>query len=250
MIVQAIKTRVLIPPKDDLIEALYQAIDQIEENSILAVTSKAVSIWQGRCIRAEDYPNKDELIKEEAQMYLPRKFVPGGWIMHTVKDGLFVPSAGVDLSNGRNFYILWPQSPMQAAAEIRSHIKQKFNLKKAGVIITDSHSVPLHRGVVGITLGFAGFSPIKDYRGSLDLFGREFTMEIANVADMIATAAVLTMGEGAEQTPAALISDVAFVEFMENYKDPDKPFSSFNVPIEEDLYGPFITSAPWKKGRK
>ena len=250
MLVEAVRTRILTPPKDDLLSALSDSIEKIEEGSILAVSSKVVSIWQGRCIPVKDYPKKDELIKKEADLYLPRDFTPNGWVMHTIKDNLLIPTAGIDLSNANNFYILWPQNSKKAAEEIRIFFRDKFNLKDFGVIITDSHSVPLRRGAVGVTLGFAGFNPLKDYRGGKDIFGREFTVEISNLADMLASTAVLMMGEGAEQSPAALISDVPFIEFVENYKEPNKPFSKFSVPIEEDLFGPFIKSAPWKKGRK
>ena len=250
MLAETVKTRILIPPKDDLLEALSDSIKKIEEKSILAVTSKVVSIWQGKCVPIFEYPDKDVLIKKEADLYLPREFTPNGWVMHTIKNGLFIPTAGIDLSNANGYYILWPEDPMSTAEEIRSFFKKKFNLKDLGVIITDSHSIPLHRGVVGITLGFAGFSPIKDYRGEKDLFGKEFIVEMSNIADMLSSAAVLTMGEGGEQTPAVVISDVPFVDFVEKYYAPDQPYSSFNIPIDEDLFGPFIKSAPWKKGRK
>ena len=250
MLAETVKTRILIPPKDDLLEALSDSIKKIEEKSILAVTSKVVSIWQGKCVPIFEYPDKDVLIKKEADLYLPREFTPNGWVMHTIKNGLFIPTAGIDLSNANGYYILWPEDPMSTAEEIRSFFKKKFNLKDLGVIITDSHSIPLHRGVVGITLGFAGFSPIKDYRGEKDLFGKEFIVEMSNIADMLSSAAVLTMGEGGEQTPVVIISDLPFVDFVEKYQAPDQPYSSFNIPIDEDLFGPFIKSAPWKKGRK
>lgn len=249
MIIKPLHTKIINPPKDDLLKVLDGAIEDISESSILAVSSKVVSIWQGRTVKISDYPDKDELTKKEAELFLPRDFVPGGWIMHTIKNGLFIPTAGIDLSNGHDYYILWPEDPMKAAEEIRSHLKSRFNLRNFGVLITDSHSVPGHRGTVGISLGFAGFAPIKDYRGQKDLFGREFMMEIANLADSLSSAAVLVMGEGAEGVPAALISDTPFVEFGSKIKDSQKPFSSFSVPLDEDLYGPFIKFAPWKKGK-
>ena len=249
MLTEAVRTRILTPPKDDLLSALSDSIEKIEEGSILAVSSKVVSIWQGRCIPMADYPQKDELIKKEADLYLPRDFTPNGWVIHTIKDNLLIPTAGIDLSNANGYYILWPKDPMEAAEEIRTFFKDKFKLKDFGVIITDSHSVPLRRGAVGITLGFAGFNPLKDYRGEKDIFGREFLVEISNLADMLASTAILIMGEGAEQSPAALISDVPFVDFVEKYYAPDQPYSSFNIPIDENLFGPFIKSAPWEKGK-
>lgn len=249
MNITPIKLRILNPPKDDLLEAIDRAIPKIKEESIIAVASKVVSIWQGRCVPISDFPNKDELIQREADMYLPREFTPRGWIMHTVKDNLLIPTAGIDLSNANGFYILWPKSPMETAQKIREHLKSKFKLKKLGVLIVDSHSVPLHRGTVGITLGFEGFSPVRDYRGTPDLFGRKFTVEIANVADQLASAALLAMGEGKEQTPVALISDIPNIEFINKYIPPKDPNLTFRVTLNDDLYGPFIKSAPWQKGK-
>ena len=247
MIVKAIKTRVLNPPQDDLFQVLDESIKHLEEKSILVVASKVVSIWQGRCVPIDSI-NKDELIKKEADFYLPRDFTPHGWVMHTLKDGLFIATAGIDLSNGKNFYILWPKNPIQAAENIRSLLKKKFGVKHLGVLIVDSHSVPLHRGLTGLSLGFAGFEPLRDYRGKKDLFGKTLEVSMANVADSIATTANVVMGEGAEQTPLALISDIPFIRFIDKYKEPKDPYLSFKVPLSEDLFGPFISQVPWKKG--
>ncbi|MBI3290571.1 coenzyme F420-0:L-glutamate ligase [Candidatus Microgenomates bacterium] len=250
MIITPIKLRILNPPKDDLLAAIDQAISQIKEESILVVASKVVSVWQGRCVPVSDYPNKDALVKKEADMYLMREFAPRGWVMHTIKDSLLIPTAGIDLSNANGFYILWPKNPMKAARDIRDHLKKRFGLEKIGVLIIDSHSVPLHRGTVGITLGFEGINPVRDYRGTHDLFGREFVVEMSNIADELASAALLVMGEGAQATPVALASDIPYIEFVDKYVSPKNPSLTFVVDIDEDLYGPFIKSAPWKKGKK
>lgn len=249
MIVKAYKTKVLNPPQDDLLLAIDEAIDHIKNKSIIVISSKVVSIWQGRCLPIDSI-DKDELIKKEADFYLPRDFTPHGWVMHTLKDGLFIATAGIDLSNGDNFYILWPENPMQAAGKIRNYLKKKFSIKELGVLITDSHSVPLHRGLTGLTLGFAGFEPLRDYRGKKDLFGKTLEVSMTNIADCLANAANVVMGEGAEQTPVAIISDIPFIKFVNKYIKPRDPILSFKVPLKEDLFGPFIEKAPWKKGTK
>ena len=38
-----------------------------------------------------------------------------------------------------------------------------------------------------MSLGYAGFKGIKDYRGSPDIFGRKFKYSRTNVADGLAT---------------------------------------------------------------
>ncbi|MGE5298245.1 MAG: coenzyme F420-0:L-glutamate ligase [Acidobacteriaceae bacterium] len=249
MNIKAYKTRILMPPKDDLLEAISDSIKTIPEGSILAIASKVVAIWQGRCVKKEGH-SKSDLTIQEADMYLPRDFTPGGFVIHTIKNNIFAPSAGVDSSNGDGYYILWPLQPNKAAEEILAWAKEKYQVKKLGIIITDSHSIPLRRGVTGISLGFAGFAPIKDYRGLNDIFERKLIITQANLVDSLASAAVMLMGEGNEITPLALISDIPFVQFNGKNKKSDKKFSSLEVPIDEDLYGPFLKQAPWKKNHE
>jgi putative folate metabolism gamma-glutamate ligase len=248
MRITPIKTRVLVPPRDDLLAAIKDAVPRLEENSILAVTSKVVGIWQGRCVPKSDYPDKDELIKKEADKYLPRDFAPNRWVMHTIKNNLFIPSAGIDESNANNYYVLWPRDPKQTAKELYDWARAQYRIRNLGVIITDSHTIPLRRGTLGISLAHYGLLPLKDYRGERDIFGREFVIQVADIADGLAAAAVVSMGEGRETTPLAVITDVPFVEFTDKPYTPDKPFSSFEIEEKEDLYYPLLSSVPWENG--
>src|SRR3989344_8065312 len=115
MIITPIKTRVLVPPHDDRRAAISVALPTLKERSVLAITSKVVGIDERRCIAKKDAPDKDELIRREADSYLSRDFVPNRWVMHTVKHGVFIPSAGVDESNANEHYILWPRDPQKSA---------------------------------------------------------------------------------------------------------------------------------------
>ncbi len=248
MIITPIKTRVLVPPRDDLLAAIKDALPKIEERSVLAITSKVVSIWQGQCVPKSDYPDKDELIKKEADKYLPRDFVPNRWVMHTLKYNLFIPSAGIDESNANDYYILWPRDPKGTAKTLWEWARETYKIKNLGIVITDSHTIPLRRGTLGISLAHYGFTPLKDYRGGHDIFGREFMIQVADIADGLAAAAVAVMGEGKETTPLAVITDVPFVEFTGKPYAPDKPFSSFEIEEKEDLYYPLLSSVPWEKG--
>ena len=90
MKIQPIKTRVLTPPQDDLLSAIREAVLSVPEKSVVAITSKVVSVWQGRCIPKDQVPDKDQLIIAEADKYLPREAAPGGWVMHTIKNNLFI----------------------------------------------------------------------------------------------------------------------------------------------------------------
>ena len=78
-----------------------------------------------------------------------------------------------------------------------------FGWKNFGVLITDSHTTPLRRGVTGIALSYWGFSGVQNKVGTPDLFGRTLKMTHVNLADAFAAAAVLVMGESNESTPVA-----------------------------------------------
>jgi putative folate metabolism gamma-glutamate ligase len=258
MKISAIKTAVLHPPQDDLLRAIAQAIPKrprvIKEKSIIVITSKVVSIWQGRCVSADSSADarhaKDALVMREADRYLPREATPGAWCMHTIKNNVFIPSAGVDESNADDYYILWPDDVAHTARTLWAWLRRRYGVRELGVIITDSHTVPLRRGVLGISLAHYGFEPLRDYRGKGDLFGRPLKMTQTNIPDSLAAAAVVLMGEGAERTPLALVTDVPWVQFgVPRRGRQTKPFSSFEIRANEDLYYPLLSSMKWKKGK-
>ncbi len=245
MIIKAINTRKFIPPKDDLWE-LLSAIKSLKENSVVAVTSKVVSIGEGRCIPISQ-ADKDDLVKQEADKYLPRQFVPEELVMYTLKNNMLIASAGIDESNGKGYYILWPKDPNISAKKIWQFLINKFKLKNLGIIITDSRLIPLRGGVVGYSIGYFGFKPIKSYIGKLDLFGREFKMETSNIPDSLASAAVLEMGEGKESQPIVIISDIPDIKFI-NKKYIDTGDNSFEIEEKKDVFYPFLSSVKWVKG--
>lgn len=248
MNVQAIKTRKFLPPQDDLWQLLDQSLPPLQEESVVVVSSKIVSIGEGRCIPFEAVPEKDRLIIQEADRYLGREHVPGGWVLHTLKRNLLSPSAGIDASNGAGHYILWPRDPLRSAVAIWRFLRRRSAVRRLGVVLTDSHSVPLRRGLLGIALAHHGFRPLRDYRRSRDVFGRALRISQTNVADGLAAAAVLVMGEGAEQTPLAVISDVPSVRFLVRPAPARGTYDRLDVPLEEDLYRPFLCSVPWRTG--
>lgn len=247
MIVKGIKTRKFLPPKDDLWDLLSKSIKSLEEKCVVVVTSKIVSIGEGRCI-PQKLIDKDKIIIYEADKYLERNLVPKSWVMHTIKNNILIPSSGVDESNGNGFYILWPKDPQKSAKIIWQFLKTSFKISDLGVIIVDSHCIPMRRGLVGISISHFGFEPLRDYRGEKDIFGRKLQISLTDIPDCLASAAVLEMGEGREQTPIAIISDVPFIEFTEKIKRSKKKYSSFVIPPKEDLFYPFLSSVKWKKG--
>ncbi len=248
MIITPIKTRVLVPPQDDLLGVIKKALPRIRERSVLVITSKVVSIWQDRCVPKSEYPDKDALIKKEANQYLPRELTPGAWVMHTIKHNIFIPSAGIDESNSGDYYTLWPKDPQSSAKKLWQWARKTYRIKNLGIIISDSHSMPLRRGMMGFALSHYGFRPIKEYRGTRDLFGRKMKITQANFPDALATAAVLAMGEGRESMPLAIIRDIPDIQFTDKPYRSVRPHSSFEIKTREDLYYPLLSSVPWKKG--
>lgn len=244
MKVTSIKTH-KITPGEDIFSVLDKYLPGIEERRVLAVTSKIVSICEG-CIVKQDKVVKDELIKKEAQYFLPRHTNPYHVALTITRNNL-VPSAGVDESNGNGYYILWPKNPQDSVSRIRQYLKKRFNLKNIGVIITDSKTTPFRWGVTGMAIAYSGFKPLKSYVGKPDLFGRLFQFEKLSIIDSLAAAAVLTMGEGSEQTPLSLIEDIPNIEFQDR-NPTSKELDSLKITPEADLYAPLLTVVKWEKG--
>lgn len=244
MLIFPVKTGIVRPPRDDLLAHIREAKFALCEHDIVAVTSKVVSIWQGRCILIADVPDKDVLIKREAERFIERRHVPGQRAILTLKQNTLIASAGIDASNADGHYVLWPEKPQETARFLLAWFKKEYHLRKLGCIITDSRSTPLRRGAIGFALAWAGLEPLYDYRRTKDIFGREFMMEQTNIADALAAAAVLVMGEGKEQTPIAVIRNAPHVKPGEKRKSPD----AFHVPPSEDLFAPLIQKGPWRKG--
>ncbi|MCH7492795.1 coenzyme F420-0:L-glutamate ligase, partial [Patescibacteria group bacterium] len=88
--------------------------------------------------------------------------------------------------------------------------------------------------------------PLHDYRGTKDLFGREFKVSAANIVDSLAVSSVLVMGEGTERTPLALITDIPFVRFTTRPYNPQNKSDALEIPWQEDLYGPLLKAIKWK----
>jgi dihydrofolate synthase / folylpolyglutamate synthase len=245
MIVNAIKTHKITSEDSDLFKILDQYIEKIEENSVLAVTSKIVSITEGQLVPM-DSSDKDELIKQESEYFLPRSENKYN-VSFSIRNNMLVVSAGIDESNGNGFYILWPKNAQDSANKIRKYLRIKFKLKNLGVIITDSRTTPLRWGVTGAAIAYSGFKPLKDYIGSPDLFGRAIEHTKLNIADALATSAALVMGEAEESTPIAVIKEIPMVEFIEN--DPTKEeLKELKIKMEDDLYYLLLKNAPWQKG--
>ena len=147
----------------------------------------------------------------------------------------------MDDSNADGKVVLLPKNSFSAAEKIRTELRKYYRTQKLGILITDSRAAPLRRGVFGMALGFAGFRGLRDYRGSPDIFGRTLKVTQVGVADSLAAAAALVMGEGREQQPLAVIED-APVEFCERVNRKELRISQ-----KRDVYHPLFKIAERKR---
>ncbi|MDE2025333.1 MAG: coenzyme F420-0:L-glutamate ligase [Patescibacteria group bacterium] len=246
MIVTPIKTHKITTKDTSICAILDTYITRLEEKTIIAVTSKIVSLTEGRV--APMTADKKLLIKQESAFFLPSTSSKYD-VQFTIKNNILAASAGIDESNADNQYVLWPENPQQSANIVRQHLSQKFGVSKVGVIITDSKTTPLRWGVTGISLAHSGFVALKDYIGTEDLFGRKFHYEKLNIADTLASSAIVVMGEGAEQTPLACITDIPHITFQDRNPTADE-INSLIIQPQDDLYEPLLTSVTWEKGEK
>jgi coenzyme F420-0:L-glutamate ligase len=219
---------------------------RLQEKDVLVITEKVAALTQGRVVHTSEIKKVSEQAKELASRFdLDPRLVQlilnessrvfGGvqGMLLTVNSGILIANAGIDHSNaglGDN-YVLWPSNPYGLAADVVRHIKERYSLKKFGVSISDSRVQPLKRGVVGVSIGVAGFHPIEDCRKRADLYGYKMRFKVRALADQITDAAIAMMGECDEQTPFALIHD-APVPFTDEPIDP----SMMLMPAEEDLF--------------
>jgi coenzyme F420-0:L-glutamate ligase / coenzyme F420-1:gamma-L-glutamate ligase len=221
----------LIRHGDNLADILLNSIREtgleLQDDDILVVAQKIVSKAEGRMVNladitpsqhALDLGNQTEkdprlvelMLRESNEVVRLRK----GVIVVEHKLGFICANAGIDHSNVsplppegmpgemEEFVLLLPENPDASAKQIREKIKRETN-KNMGIMIIDSHGRAWRNGTVGICIGLSGIPAIVDERGWKDLFGYALKATIVGVADELAAAASLVMGQAAEGTPVA-----------------------------------------------
>lgn len=189
----------------------------LREGDVVVVAQKIVSKAEGRMVRLADVepgaearriaeetgrpPALVQLILDESEAVM-RATKAAIIVRH--RTGHVLANAGIDASNVEggeaDSVLLWPRDPDASARAIRAELGGKV-----GVIVADSLGRAWRMGTLGTAIGCAGLGAIQDRRGETDLFGRTLQATIIAVADSLAAAAVLAMGEGAEGTPAAIV---------------------------------------------
>ena len=224
----------MTPPKDDLFQLFDEHLADIREGDIVLVTSKVVSIHQGRCVPFREGISKRTLVEREAEYLFDGQTKYSNSPL-AIKYGALFYGAGIDESNANNHYILLPEKPYDFAFEIWKYLRAKHGIQNVGVIITDSHSLPLRRGCVSISIGLWGFHPIEHHAGKKDLFGRTLQISSTNIADALSAGVTVVTGETNECLPISIARGVPNVVFT-----PHDTRHEILIPPEDDIYYPLL----------
>lgn len=237
MKITPIKTKKIFPD-DDLFSHLFYSLPPLQEKQLLVISSKILSLCYGYYVKKETL-SKETLIQQEADIFWKSEKGP---IQLTIKENCFLPFAGVDESNSAGTYVLFPKNLFFHATSIWETLKKHYKIEKLGVLIIDSHIIPLRKGTVGLGLSWCGFHPLYSYRGKKDCFNRPYTLTDLNLVDSLATAAILEMGEGDEQCPLALVDEAPKITFMDRPPNEEEQKQLIINP-EEDFFSPLLQGA-------
>jgi coenzyme F420-0:L-glutamate ligase/coenzyme F420-1:gamma-L-glutamate ligase len=215
---------------DDLARILGDALEAAalrpQQGDVLVVTHKIVSKAEGRYVSLADITpsprarelaaatGKDaalvEVILSESREVL--RFRPG-LIITEHRLGMVIANAGVDQSNvphGDELRVLLlPQDPDASSEALRAALQERFR-EPLAVVVSDSVGRAWRQGVVGLAIGAAGLPALLDLRGRRDLEGRALQVTQVGLADEIASAAQLLMGEANEGRPAVLVRGLSW----------------------------------------
>jgi putative folate metabolism gamma-glutamate ligase len=243
MYIESIKT-CRVHTFQDLNRFVDAHLPPISEESVVVVTSKVVSICEGRTVPKHAI-TKEKLIQQEADIIIANTKLSNKRIVLTLKNNLLIPSAGIDESNGNDAYVLYPKDCFASAKQLWSFLRTKHRVQKLGILITDSHTTPLRKGVTGIALAWWGFDPLFSYIGKPDLYGHPLRVTCINVVDALAASAAFLMGEGNECTPLAMIENAPYMAFNENLH----AYHEVCIAPEKDLYQPLLKSLSLKDNK-
>ena len=205
----------------DIYESLQQSLQcsgtHLEPGDVVVVSTKYVSVSQGRIAQLEDTGVSEEARRMAVRFRLDQRVseiilresdhIMGGisGFVLAYAAGVMAPNAGIDSSNAKSgTVIMYPAHPDRAAELLRRKIYLNSGVM-TGIILADSRLMPGRVGTTGLAVACAGIEPTLDMRGHSDLMGRPLKVTIQAVADSLATAANYTMSEGAQATPFAVI---------------------------------------------
>lgn len=217
----------VIQPGDDLAALLAAALMPLhpQRGDVLVVTSKIVAKAEGRFVNLREVTPSARAIELAAltqkdprlvEMIL-RESVEVSRVAPNVlvtrhRLGFVSANAAIDHSNvsaDPDVVLLMPADPDTSARYIRDRLRAAFGFALP-IVICDSHGRPHRLGTVGVAVGVAGMPGVEDWRGREDLFGYKLQHTEIGLADMVASAATLVMGQAAEGVAAVLARGLRF----------------------------------------
>ncbi len=210
-----------IEPLDDIFELILSS-NQIQDGDILIIAQKIISKQEGRLIdlssvtpsllsegissQYQKDPKITELILSESRRIIRMK---NGILIVETNNGLICANAGVDESNVKEgFATLLPLDSDKSAKTIREKIFEKTR-KDVAVIISDTFGRPFRMGQTNCAIGISGLSPILDYEGTQDTFGKTLRVTAIAIADELSAASELVM-EKTLNTPVVIIRNYSY----------------------------------------
>ena len=206
-----------------LLAALGRVGLALQDGDVVAVAQKIVSKAEGRQVRLADVTPSARAVELAAQVGKDARLMElilresvevsrlrPGVIIVRHRLGFTSANAGIDRSNVQTeggeeeAVLLLPLDPDASAAALRAALRAATGAT-VGVVITDSHGRPFRLGTVGVAIGVAGIPALWDRRGEADLYGYRLQHTDVGLADEIAAAAGLLMGQAAEGLPAVLL---------------------------------------------
>ena len=213
----------IIKGGDDLALLICQAAEKqgtpIQNCDVIVATHVIVSRAEGNVVDLETVtpsefaktvanttgkdPRLVEVILRESRSIVRMR---DGKLITETKQGLVCANSGIDQSNvpGDTVVAPLPEDSDQSAQRIRQKILE-LTKKDVAVIVSDTHGRPLRQGEINIALGTSGFEPLRDRRGEKDLFGFTIRIKRTAIADELASAAELVIGQTNEGIPVAII---------------------------------------------
>ena len=219
----------LIQPGQDLSDEIINAIASesilVDDGDVIAIAQKIVSKSENRYLDISSLSPSEEAKTLSKQIDKDPKFIQAilneskkvvryrmGVLIVEHKLGFIHANAGIDRSNidqEQDIVLLLPEDPDQSAKEISQSLSQFFK-KNVSVIITDTMGRPFRNGIVGFTIGSHNIECILDERGQKDLYGNELKVTQIGIADELAAAASLLMGQAAQKKPVVIIKGYKF----------------------------------------
>jgi coenzyme F420-0:L-glutamate ligase/coenzyme F420-1:gamma-L-glutamate ligase len=228
LIVNAAKKQGTPIQDGDVIVITHVMISKAEGNIINLDTIQPSEFAKTIAKQTEKDPALVEVVLREAKSIAR---MGNGNIITETKHGWYCANSGVDRSNvsGERNVAPLPVDPDKSAAEAKKKIKETTG-KDVAVIISDTHGRPLRDGEINVAVGVAGFKPIRDRRGEQDLYGYTLRIKRTAIADELASAAELVIGQANEGVPAAIIRGYAYP------KSEDAKATELIRPKEKELF--------------